>query len=143
MIKPTLSVCIPAFNEEKNITFLLESVLNQKAKSFILNDITVYTDNSTDLTGKKVKEVSRKYPEVKIVEGKKRRGKYYRVNQAFHECKSNFLVVLDADVALVGSNFLENLVQVLITDPKAVLVAAHNILVKPKTFIAKVIYTHL
>jgi len=143
MIKPTLSVCIPAFNEEKNITFLLESVLNQKAKSFILNDITVYTDNSTDLTGKKVKEVSRKYPEVKIVEGKKRRGKYYRVNQAFHENKSNFLVVLDADVALVGSNFLENLVQVLITDSKAVLVAAHNIFVKPKTFIAKVIYTHL
>src|SRR3989344_9577176 len=114
----TVTVSIPAFNEEQNIIELIKSVLNQETSSFNLEEVRIYTDGSTDGTVKMVKEFSQTHPKVKLIEGTTRKGKYFIVNQAFHDCKSDFLVILDADIALAGLNFLEKLVEVMIVDAK-------------------------
>jgi cellulose synthase/poly-beta-1,6-N-acetylglucosamine synthase-like glycosyltransferase len=137
----TLSIAIPAYNEEVNIKNLLVSLMTQKCNKFVLKDIIIYLDASTDGTGEIVKSLKEKYPIIKLIKGTKRKGKYFRVNQAFRKCNSDILVVLDADIALVGNNFLEKLIEKLISDPKAQMVAGHQIMVRPDNFIGKIIHT--
>lgn len=142
MKKPSLSVAIPAFNEGKNIEVILTSLIKQKRKSFTLKSILVHSDASTDNTCEQVKKLSKKYPEITLKAGKKRQGKYFRMNQIFHDCRTDFLVVLDADIKLVGRHFLDTLVHSLQSDPKALMVAAHQVLLQPSTFIGKVIHAN-
>lgn len=140
--KYTLSIAIPAYNEAANIKNLLAALVQQKNTSFSLKEITVYSDGSTDKTGSIVRAFSKKYPQVTLVASKERKGKYFRVNQIFRNCKTDVLIILDADIALAGENCLEKLVTPLLSDPKAMMVAAHNILVRPDNFIGKIIHTN-
>ena len=55
--KPTLSIGIPAFNEEANIYFLLKDLLSQKMDQFNLERIIVNSDGSTDDTIEQVKRI--------------------------------------------------------------------------------------
>ena len=48
--KPTVTVALSAYNEEKNIKSFLESVLSQREESYVLKEIWVYSDVSTDKT---------------------------------------------------------------------------------------------
>lgn len=139
--KVTLTIAIPAYNEEANIELLLLSLLKQKHANFLLKKIVVYTDASADNTPAIVKRLMKKSSIIQLKEGKGRKGKYFRVNQMFHACTTDIIVVLDADIAPGGDHFLEKLVDAMIADPKAQLVAAHQILIRPTGFIPKVIHT--
>ncbi|MDD2823114.1 MAG: glycosyltransferase family 2 protein [Candidatus Daviesbacteria bacterium] len=139
---PTVSICIPAYNEEENIKSLLVSLLSQKHKKFVLEDIIVRLDASTDKTYEIVNSLSKKHETIKLIKGSVRKGKYFRVNEAFRNCKTDVLVILDADIALVGKDFLEKLIDVISSNKKAVLVSAHQISLQPSDFIGKIIHTH-
>jgi glycosyltransferase involved in cell wall biosynthesis len=141
--KCTVSIAIPAYNEEANIESILHAILLQKQKKFILKEIIVYSDGSTDKTEEKITSLGKKNPFITLIKGKKRKGKYFRINQIFKKCKSDILIVLDADIGLVGDYFLEKLVNALLSDPKAEMVSAHNVLLHPDTFIGKIIYAEL
>lgn len=136
----TLEIAIPAFNEENNITRLLNSLLSQKISKFILKKIAVYTDASSDQTPDIVQKISKKNKIIKLVKGAQRKGKYYRVKQIFNNCQTNYLIILDADIALDGKFFIEKLLKTLIKDKNAVMAAANNTLLSPPTFIGKIIY---
>ena len=142
MKKFTVTVGIPAYNEQKNIEALLLSLFEQKQLSFDLTEIIVYLDASTDNTEKIVKQICNKFPIVKLIKGNSQKGKYYRVNQILRMTRTQGIVILDADIVLVGNEFLENLVKVLIQDSRALLVAAHQEMFRPKNFIGKIIYTN-
>lgn len=141
MKKTTLTIGVPAYNEELNIEEFLVSLLDQKLKKTILKEILVYSDASSDNTNKIVAKLAKKYPVIKLIKGTSRKGKYFRVNELFTRSKTDVLVILDADIAMEGNHFLEKLVTALIADKKALMVAAHVDLVRPKGFIAKVLYT--
>jgi len=135
-------VAIPAFNEEVNIKNIILDVLRQSQRNFILKNITVYSDNSTDKTHDIVKSLASKNKILGLKKDKKRLGKYLRVSQACLECKSDILVVLDADIRLVGDDFLGELVYEMTLDKNALAIAAHQILIRPKGFLAKTLYAH-
>lgn len=141
--KPSLSVSIPAYNEETNISNIINAVLAQKRGKFNLKEILVYSDASTDKTHKIVVNLTKKNRIVKLIKGKKRMGKYFRLAQSFKKFKSDYLIILDADTGLVGKDFLEKLVNILITDKNADMVAAHNILLRHDNFVGKIIHAHL
>lgn len=107
--KPTLTVAMPAHNEGKNISYMLKSLLRQTQNNIAIKDIKIYTDGCTDNTIKAAQKIQKDYPVIKIIEGKKRRGKMYRLNQIFSDCQSDILVLLDADIKIVGDNFLDNI----------------------------------
>jgi len=46
----TVSIGIPAYNEEANIGKLLSSLIKQKEAGFIIKEIIVVSDQSTDKT---------------------------------------------------------------------------------------------
>ncbi len=142
MKKPSVSIAIPAYNEETMIESVLLSLVAQKAKKISLTDITIYSDNSTDKTHAIVRSLAKKYTLIKLKASTQRIGKYYRMGQMFAHCTSDALVVLDADIAIVQDNFLEKLVEVLVKDPKATMVAAHQKLIRPKDVMGKILHTH-
>jgi glycosyltransferase involved in cell wall biosynthesis len=138
----TLTVGVPAHNESATIEALLHSLLRQRG-TFTLAEVVVWSDGSTDGTERLVREFAKTHPIVRLASDGQQRGKYARVNQAFRACASEVLVMLDADIALVGEDFLETLTGKLVADPGAVMVAAHQVPLRPDGFVARVIHAHL
>src|SRR5258708_3989324 len=101
MKKITITIGIPVFNEEQNIEGFLMSLLDQTMEKTILQEILVYSDNSTDKTNAIIKKLEKKHPIIKGYFETERKVKYFRVNEMFRKNKSDILVILDADIALV------------------------------------------
>lgn len=141
MKKITITIGIPAFNEGQNIGNVLQSIMEQQANTISLQKIIINSDASSDKTNTIVNKLKKKYPLITLIENKQRKGKYFRVNELFHKAKSDVLVILDADIALKGKDFLETLVNPLVADKNAVMMAAHVELIRPDGFFAKIIHT--
>lgn len=122
MKKVTVSIGIPAYNEEANIGHLLKTLLKQKETNFSLNKIIVISDGSTDKTVAKVKNIID--PRIVIIAGTRRKGKSYRLNSIFRKVNSDVLVLIDADV-LPEKDSLGYLISCLVTDENLGLVAGN------------------
>ncbi len=83
-----ISVVIPSFNEEKNISNLLQSLLNQEEKA---DEIIVVDNNSNDQTV----QIAKKFP-VRIVHESKQ-GITHARNKGFDEAKYEIIARTDAD----------------------------------------------
>ena len=103
---PKISVIIPMFNEEKNITLLLRSIQNQTFKDI---EIVCVDDNSTDYTLYILKTYQKEDSRIKIVHNKKNRGVLYsRVFGALHS-KGEYVLFADADDAFCHVKAFENI----------------------------------
>ncbi|MEM3556159.1 MAG: glycosyltransferase family 2 protein [Candidatus Micrarchaeia archaeon] len=80
------TVIVPAYNEEKTLPSLLKS-LRRVARRIIVVD-----DGSTDRTY----ETARKFG-VSVIKHERNFGKGYAVASALKECKTDFVVLIDAD----------------------------------------------
>lgn len=107
--KFTLSVGIPAYNEEKNILQLLESLTGQRGDAFVLEKIMVISDGSTDGTRRLVKNYAAANPLVSFAADGERKGQAARLNELYRNNSSDILVTLDADCRLKDEWVLEEL----------------------------------
>jgi glycosyltransferase involved in cell wall biosynthesis len=71
----SISIAVPAFNEEKNIGPTLDGILAEVPKITRDFEIIVIDDGSTDETGKIADKYSRKYPQIRVI--------HHRINQRF------------------------------------------------------------
>ena len=140
--KTTITIGIPAYNEQQNIKELLLSLFNQKLGENILKEIIVYSDVSTDRTHEIVEKLGKKYPFIKLIKGRTRKGKYALMNEMFVDCKTDVLIVMDADIAMVGDKFIQTLAMKLCEDKNAQMVSARNIFIRQNGFMANLIYTY-
>lgn len=140
--KYSVTVGVPAYNEEKNILNTLRSVLSQKGDLFELQKIIVMNDNSTDATEIIVRDFIRDKRIIELVSDGNRRGHKERLQQLYDLNTSDILITFDADLVLSGLNVIEELVRIFSNDPKAMLVTAHEEPLKPHGFMPLVIYYH-
>ncbi len=108
IIKPTVSIGIPAFNEEANISYLIKDLLIQKYDGFTLDAIIISSDGSTDATVSKVKKIKSK--KLIVLDNKDRKGRILRQTQIMQKVNSDILVLLDADIQIKDSKFLEKII---------------------------------
>jgi glycosyltransferase involved in cell wall biosynthesis len=90
-----ISVIIPARNEEKNISSLLQSIANQTYPKNLL-EIIVVDDNSTDKTA----EIAQQFPFVKLISLKENSINSYKkkaIEIGIAACSGNLIVTTDAD----------------------------------------------
>lgn len=132
--KPTLSIAIPAYNEEKSILKLLTALMNQIAKSYRLDGIFVYSDGSTDNTVKLIRD---SFKSVTVHDFKKNLGKNKRVNQIMKDNKSDILVQIDADITLGSNKVLDELVKKMVVDPKVGIACSYHKALSPNSFVGK------
>lgn len=109
---PTVTLAISAYNEEHNIKKFLESVLTQKEKGFILKNIWIYNDGSTDKTSEIVKSFSVK--KIRLFDDHKRIGKSSRLNEIYTRLTTDILVQSDADVIMAHPFVIHDLIQPLL-----------------------------
>lgn len=92
--KYSISVLIPAFNEQESIKSTIESVLKSDYK--YLKEIIIINDGSTDKTLEIARQLEKKYSKVKVF-NKKNSGKADSLNKALKIAKGELIAVVDAD----------------------------------------------
>ena len=130
---PTISIGIPAYNEEQNIINLLNLLLQQEAKTYHLQSILVISDGSSDATEKKVHLFSKEHPEVVLFADHRRKGKNIRLNELYKKNKSDILIILDADSIFKNHDALDLLIAPF-ADQEVVFTSVNKIPVKQKDF---------
>ncbi len=123
---PTVTVLIPAHNEEMGVIRTIESVKKSTVRSL---EIIVIDDASTDNTYDIVADYIRKNPDfnyqVKLLRCVKNVGKAGALNYALNRgIKSEFVMTLDAD-SILHPKAIENATDYLIDDPHVAGVAAN------------------
>ena len=97
----SLSIGIISYNEEKNITNLLNSIKSQYLGKFSLKEIII-SDDSDDDTPFLIKEFIKNNSQflIRLFHHNERRGASAGWNEIFREAKGDYLVLYDADVIL-------------------------------------------
>lgn len=103
-ITPSISVIVPAYNEEKNIASTVESILSAVYPG--KKEIIVVNDGSTDGTGEIVKEYSKMSKNVRMIETN-HIGKAKAINAAIKKSKNEIFIVLDADTEIEPDALIE------------------------------------
>jgi cellulose synthase/poly-beta-1,6-N-acetylglucosamine synthase-like glycosyltransferase/peptidoglycan/xylan/chitin deacetylase (PgdA/CDA1 family) len=93
---PTVSIIVPAYNEEVNAVGSVESLLNRDYPNF---DIIFVDDGSTDNTFEKVRQAFAGHPKVKVFT-KPNGGKASALNFGIAQSEAEFVVCIDADTKL-------------------------------------------
>lgn len=127
------SIGIMAYNEEANISRLLDALLGQQTRHCIIDDITVIASGCTDNTEHVVRESARRHPKVKLIVQPHREGKASAINLFLRQTKSEILVLESADT-LPESTAIERLVEPF-SDPRVGMTGGHPIPTNdPRTF---------
>lgn len=138
MTKKTITIGIPAYNEQENITRLINSILSQYIPSSIsLKEIIVFSDGSTDSTIERIKSIKDK--KVKLIISNARQGIAYSQNELVNRSNTDILVIINGDVLPQNKLFLSNLIMPLLKDKIAALVSADVISLPPKFFFERII----
>lgn len=101
---PTVSLVIPAYNEEKYIAHTLEKILKETTEKFL--EIIVIDNASTD----KTREIAEQFEGIKVITENKK-GVLYAREKGFREAKGDIIAYMDAD-----SYFMEGWLKMLINE---------------------------
>lgn len=124
---PTLTIGIPAYNEEKNIGKLLDSLLAQVLSKITLKEIIIVCDGCTDSTVEIIKRYKIKYSFIKLVTSSKRSGKAAGLNKIYKLSNSDYLMTIDADILFYGKNDIDNMACVIINNSNLNMVGPRHI----------------
>lgn len=98
-VYPSLSVIIPACNEEESIERTIKQLISQDYPHF---EVIVVNDRSTDDTGMVLERLKLQYPQLKVINNydlpPNWLGKNYAVYQGVNEATGEWLLFTDADV---------------------------------------------
>lgn len=139
--KKTVTVGIPAHNEEKNISKLLDSILAQKGENFIFNRIVVSCDGCTDDTASIVRRFSIQYKTIRLHDDGKRLGQSGRLNEFYTKLDSDIFITFDGDSTLGHDNVISEIVSCF-DDKDVVLVGGSTIPFPQHNFIGKCVETY-
>ncbi len=133
----SVTVGIPAHNEEANIANMLRSVISQRG-NFHLDKIIVAFDGCNDRTEEIVSAFMQSEPRVEIICDHQRRGKVSRLNEIYQKMDSDVLVTLDADIAPASESMIEQMIKHFRSSDRVV-VAGNGLPYSPETFAQRII----
>lgn len=135
--KITVSIATIAHNEEHSIKRMLASVCNQKEQGFVIKEILVISDGSTDGTVKEIKKI--RNPRIVVIDDKRRLGQPARIHELLQRFEGDYLVLLDADVVMKDESVIERMIAAFDSGENVSLVAAHMRPLAAKTFLESAI----
>lgn len=101
-MKPfSISIIIPALNEEKNIGFLLADIISEiEINKLDISKVIVISDGSTDKTDEVVKEKMLAHCYIELLRNEKRLGKIQSLANTFSKIDTDYVILFDADIRL-------------------------------------------
>src|ERR1700722_5241499 len=106
--KLSISICVPAYNEGKNIEQILNALLIQETQKIIINKIIVVSSASIDNTDTVVEQFSKQYSKVILIRQQERQGKASAINTCLGIITDEIVVIESADT-VPDRNCIENL----------------------------------
>ena len=96
----TLSIVIPAYNEENTIQSILQAILNAHLGYDLKREIIIIDDKSKDQTIAKAEEFKQRHPEenIRILKHEKNKGKGAALRTGFQGATGDFVIIQDADL---------------------------------------------
>jgi dolichyl-phosphate beta-glucosyltransferase len=96
----SLSIVIPAYNEQSRLPQTLRQVLDWLARgTFSFREVIVVDDGSCDETARVVEECARENAGVRLLRNPGNRGKGYAVRHGMQEAKGEWILYTDADLS--------------------------------------------
>lgn len=95
----TVSIIIPALNEEKNLKKTINEFVQYLNKQIYDYEIIIINDGSTDKTKEKIIELQEKFQNIILMEHKFNQGKGASVRKGLLTAKGDFRLFIDADNA--------------------------------------------
>ncbi len=139
MKKTTVTIGIPAYNEEASCVQLVRAVFTQQG-TFRIQNVIVYSDGSTDGTVASLKRL--KYRELVVFAGRRRKGIAVAQNEILSHAKGDILVFLNADVIVKDKFFLQKLIAP-ISKGEADMTSSTIRETTPHTFVERVLYVSM
>jgi len=93
----SLSVFMPAFNEEKNIEAVVQEAVSAARKYTKKYEVIVVNDGSRDNTATLVQDLSKKNPNIKLVNHEQNLGYGGAVKSGLTACRMDWIFFTDAD----------------------------------------------
>lgn len=139
MNKKTLSVSIgiPAYNEEGNIKNLLLSILSQKEEGFYLKEIIVVSDGSIDNTVSLAKSI--KNSKILVIDHKDRKGQSIRQSELVSIVKGEIVAFFEADTIIKDKYYLKKLTNAFQTNKYLHVVYGKTVSLKGKNLFERII----
>jgi len=131
MKKEKLSIVIPVYNEEKTITEIIKKVQAVRILG-IEKEIIIVNDCSKDSSDKIIKNLIRKYKNIKYFEHKINKGKGAALRTGFLHATGDYVVIQDADLEYNPEDFKRLIIP--IKDKKADAVYGSRMLGKIEGF---------
>jgi len=104
MTKLKYSIIVPTYNEEKDISKLLQSLKSMKS----INIEVIFVDDSSDQTPNIIEKFMKEDNRIKLIKPEIRQGRCEARNIGILSAKHKILVILNADV-LLSDNFLNKI----------------------------------
>ena len=96
-MEPSISIIIPALNEENNIEPTVESVISVTHNKFSDYEIIIFDDASTDNTLVKVNEIAVKNNRIKVIHNEKTMGLGYNYKKGVFIAKNEYVIMVPGD----------------------------------------------
>lgn len=136
-----VSICVPAYNEEKNISKVLEGLLTQITRRVNIRKIVVVSSASTDKTDQIVREFIQKSKKIVLIRQKERRGKADAINTFLRTVDDPIIVIESADT-IPQPKTIEKLCLPILKNEQVGMTGGAPIPVNdPKTFLGFIIHT--
>ncbi len=92
-----VSVCFPAFNEEKNIGFTIQEAIAVMSRQNYTYEIVIVNDGSKDRTEFIVKDWESKNQNVRLINHPQNQGYAITTRTCLQQAKGNLIFVIDSD----------------------------------------------
>lgn len=134
----TVTIGIPAYNEEKNIGLLLQALLSQEEIDFRVTRIIIILDACTDQT----EQIVKKYNDSRIITltHVNRLGQIAGQNEIFAMSDTDAVILLESDVIPEESDYLYKLLLPMIQNTHVDCIQAAAKPSHPSTWIGKILY---
>ncbi len=122
----TVSVCLPALNEEATVGAIVREVVALVATGFV-DEVVVVDDGSTDGTAREARAAgARVVPEASVLpESGPGSGKGNAMWKSLHASSGDIICWLDADLRNFSADYVTRLVEPLLTEPGVLMVKGY------------------
>jgi cellulose synthase/poly-beta-1,6-N-acetylglucosamine synthase-like glycosyltransferase len=139
-ILPTVTIGIPAHNEERSISKLLDCLAIQKQDKCVIERIIVACDGCTDNTAGIVQEYSKKLSILSVINDGRRLGQGGRLTEFYKLNESDIFITFDADTTLGHDHVVDEIVACF-DSPKVGLVGGYDLPYKAESFFESLVVT--
>ena len=106
-MKPSISVVIPAFNEEKNLKAAVLDLLAVIDRWFDSYEIIILNDGSTDQTGRIADHIASRNPNIQVVHQPRNMGLGFNVLSGFQKATKEYVMWYAGDNGMLQSSLEE------------------------------------